>query len=636
MRKWLIVVLWSLVASVASAQHTLQRLDMQVVLHQDGSASVTEVRQVQVSESGTEGYITFNDMGDIEVRDLQVKDEIDSCYVVEERWDVNRSRSEKRGRCGYHPTGLGVELCWGLGPAGNRTYEIRYTLTNLVKAYADYDGFNHSFYEAANAPAQEARVEIRLEKDSLNEENAGVWTFGYYGHKGFEGGVCEAVADEPMGDGDAIIILLQLQKGVLDPAVKSDVSFTETVKRRALEDSDYDLEDAGLGGGSSFQFGSDRLPELDDSDGEVIGTFGMIGAFIVFLIAALGVANKKAKKKKQRMRERLSQLMGGMGFDDMPYYRNLPIDGNLLLSGATLSAVKTLAKRGDSVMDDVKKIGLQQLYNAFVLRMIYKEGIQLKYGDVKGKQEKLFYINEPVDPGRSDDLTELLTIDSWTGAEMNKNEAVGYSMEKEVKRSCQGYVNDAGIEYQLQKLLYEAAGEDHLLQPEELKSYVKDNPLVWRPFASALNLLTAKTIDEKNMNGAHVQQVVGFLRYLKDFSLVAERHIEETALWKEYLVFATFYGIAEQVRKDMKKVAPDVAQLNKLVLPEKLMDDIEPLSKAIAGSVVFVNSYLTPDEKKAVQRARARVSRSGSSGGSGRSSYSGGGGHSGGGGSGFR
>ena len=229
MRKWLIVVLWSLVASVASAQHTLQRLDMQVVLHHDGSASVTEVRQVQVSESGTEGYITFNDMGDIEVRDLQVKDEIDSCYVVEERWDVNRSRGEKRGRCGYHPTGLGVELCWGLGPAGNRTYEIRYTLTNLVKAYADYDGFNHSFYEAANAPAQEARVEIRLEKDSLNEENASVWTFGYYGHKGFEGGVCGAVADEPMGDGDAIIILLQLQKGLLDPAVKSDVSFTETV-----------------------------------------------------------------------------------------------------------------------------------------------------------------------------------------------------------------------------------------------------------------------------------------------------------------------------------------------------------------------------------------------------------------------
>ena len=639
MRKWLIVVLWSLVAPVVLAQHTLQRLDMQVVLRHDGSASVTEVRQVQVSESGTEGFITFNNMGDMEVCDLQVFDELDSCYVVEEEWDVNRTRRQKRGRCGYHYTSLGVELCWGLGKAGNRTYEIHYTLTNLVKSYTDYDGFNHSFYEAANAPAQEVRVEIMLEDDSLSTENAGVWTFGYYGHKGFEDGVCVAETDGAMGNGDAIIILLQLQKGLLEPAVKLEESFTETVKRRALEGSDYNLEDAGLEGGASFQFGKDELPEPEETNGEVMGIFGVFGGIIAAIFIAVGMYKRKERKKLQRLRDRLSQLMGGRSLDDMPYYRDLPIGGNLLLSGATLSAVKTLAKRGDSVMDDVKKIGLQQLYNAFVLRMIYKENILLKHGDVNGKRQKLFYINEPIDPGMGDDLTEMLTIDSWSGAEMNKNEAVGYSMEKKAKETYKGYVNDAGIEYQLQKLLYEAAGEDHLLQPEELKFYVMSNPLTWRPFASILNLLTAKTIDEKNMNANHVQQVVGFLRYLKDFSLVAERHIEETMLWREYLVFATFYSIADQVRKDMKKVAPDVAQLNKLVRPDELMTDIEPLAKAIAGSVLFVNSFMTPEEKKVVEKARTRVSSSSysrSSGGSGSSSYSGGGGHSGGGGSGFR
>lgn len=639
MRRWLTMVLWSLVVPVALAQHTLQRLDMQVVLRHDGSASVTEVRQVQVGESGTEGFITFNDMGSMEVCDLRVSDETDSCYVVEEDWDVNRTRREKRGRSGYHHTGRGVELCWGLGKAGSRTYEIHYTLTRLVKSYTDYDGFNHSFYEASNAPAQEARVEIRLDGDSLSQENAAVWTFGYFGYKGFEGGVCEAVADEAMQNGDAIIVMLQLQKGLLDPAEKSEQSFTETVKRKALEGSDYDLEDAGLEGGASFQWGSDVLPETEDSNGEVMGIAGVMAGGVVIGLMAVAMAKKKKQKRKQRLRERLSQLMGGKGLDDMPYYRNLPIDGNLLLSGATLSALKTLAKRGDSVMDEVKKMGLQQLYNAFVLRMVYKENILLRQGEVNGKQQKLFYINEPVDPGQHADLTDMLTVDSWSGAELGKNEAVGFSMEKKAKETYQGYVNDAGIEYQLQKLLYEAAGEDHLLQPEELKYYVVNNPLAWRPFASILNLLTAKTIDEKNLNANHVQQVVGFLHYLKDFSLVAERHLEETTLWKEYLVFAAFYGIADQVRKEMKKVAPDVAQLNKLVQPDELMADIEPLGKAIAGSVVFVNSFMTPEERKVVEKARARVSsgsHSRSSGGSGSSSYSGGGGHSGGGGSGFR
>ena len=72
-------------------------------------------------------------------------------------------------------------------------------------------------------------------------------------------------------------------------------------------------------------------------------------------------------------------------------------------------------------------------------------------------------------------------------------------------------------------------------------------------------------------------------------------------LWREYLVFATFYGIADQVRKDMKKVAPDVTQLNKLVRPDEIMTDIEPLGKAIAGSVLYVNALMTPEEHKAVE-----------------------------------
>jgi hypothetical protein len=56
-----------------------------------------------------------------------------------------------------------------------RTYEISYTLTNLVKAYTDYDGFNHSFYEVDNTPAQAASLTIRLEGGSLHIPTSRVW-----------------------------------------------------------------------------------------------------------------------------------------------------------------------------------------------------------------------------------------------------------------------------------------------------------------------------------------------------------------------------------------------------------------------------------------------------------------------------
>ena len=639
MKRWLTFALCCMVVPTVLAQHILERLDMQVVLRQDGSADVKEVRQIKVSEKGSETFITFNNMGDIEVGCLQVSDEQGTSYEVEESWDIHRTRAEKRGRCGYNPTRHGVELCWGLGDAGNRTYEICYTLTNLVKAYNDYDGFCHSFYDANGTQAQSARVEIRLEDDSLTRENAAIWTFGYYGYKGFNDGVCEATADSPLGNRDAIIVLLQLNKGILAPRVKKDVSFQETVKREALQDSDYDLEDAGLGGHASLQVGTDTLPEEEEPDSALVGGISVVGTIIGLGFLGAWISNRKAEKERKRLSERLIQLMGGRKYDELPYYRDLPLDGNLLLSGATLGAVDRIARNSRSLNLDIT-FSLQQIYNAFILRMVYKDQIKIVRNSQDGKEQKWFRIQQPVQPEKGDDVTDILTVKSPGGPELSKNEGMESSKQEEAMTMYKGYINDAGIEYHLQKMLYEAAGGDHILQPDELKKYVRENPLAWRPFATMLNNLTAKTIDEKNLGGEQVQQVVGFLRYLRDFSLVAERTIEETKLWKEYLVYAAFYGIADQVRQDMKKVAPDVAQLNKLVQPEELVLEIEPLTKAIASTMVFAHAYMTVDERKKVETQRASSSSSSSyersSGGGGSSSYSGGGGHSGGGGGGYR
>ena len=646
MRKTLIFILCCLAIPVAQA-HTLQKLDMRVVLAKDGSARVTESRQVKVGDDGTEGFITFKNMGNMEVCDLQVSDEQGTQYEVEEVWDVERTREEKAGRCGYNYIRRGVELCWGLGDAGYRTYEISYTLTNLVKAYSDYDGFCHSFYEAANAPAKKAHVEILLEdEDSLTIENAAIWTFGYYGNKGFADGVCYAATEGAMAEGDAIIILLQLQKGLLEPSTKRDASFKETVKRKALEGSNYNLEDAGLGNEVSLLLGDKKQMEgiLSLQDGAAPDTEGpdsglLMGVLVVIGLAVLGyfahsVEKKRTKREQKRIREMLNGLMGGKKFEELPYYRDLPIGGNLLVSGAILGTVDALLRECGGTRLGIT-FRLQQMYNAFVLRMIYKEQIKPKQEIVDGTPRTLFRICCPTKPAEGTDVTDLMGGKRKNRAELGENEAIGISAMRKAKAQYKGFINDAGIEYYLQKLLYDAAGEDKLLQPNELKHYVKEHPLEWRPFATILNLLTTEFLDEKNLQQDEVQQVMGFLHYLKDFSLVAERGIAEMGLWKEYLVYASLYGIADQLRKDMKKVAPDVARLDRLVLPETLVDYIETLSLALAFTVKFAHAYQTADERRKYENSRD-VEYSRSSGGSGSSSYSGGGGHSGGGGSGFR
>lgn len=639
MKKFFAGCLLSLIVSATMAQNTLEKLDLWVVLEPDGSGIVGEERHAIIGEQGTEGYIAFNNMEDMQVVGLAVDDEDDEDYIFEEEWNIERSREEKARRCGFHRTDEGVEICWGLGKPGERTYNIYYKLTNLVQAFDDYDGFCYSFYEAGTSPAKEMTLHIVCHHDSLTLENAAVWAFGFEGYKAIRKGRCEIVVDGPMKQGEAVIILLQLQKGLLNPVSKVKGSFTETVKRKALEGSDYDLEDAGLDEENMDPFTMAAPEEEDTEYGLLIAILAVVG-IVGFAVREKNKEEKTYLERQAKNIEILNETLRNKKLDDLPYYRNPPLGGNLLLSGITLNTVDSLSYFLDNIPDLKVKFKLRLLYEALILRLIYKGQIQVVSETQNGKMQKLFRISEPAEPARGGDLTASLNNERWrTENEMDKNEAIGSTVIKDAISENRGLINDAGIEYLVQSLLYAAAGQDHLLQPKELEDYMTNdaNCEEWRPLSIVLDILAEGTLKDNQLKKDNVTQVVGFMRYLKDFSLVGERNLEETALWKEYLVFAAFYGIADKVSKDMKKVAPDVASMEGLLQSVQLLyEDFQPLTTSLYSTIRTVHSYQTASEKAALREKEVRRERSRSSGGSGRSSYRGGGGHRGGGGSGFR
>ena len=56
----------------------------------------------------------------------------------------------------------------------------------------------------------------------------------------------------------------------------------------------------------------------------------------------------------------------------------------------------------------------------------------------------------------------------------------------------------------------------------------------------------------------------GLKKFLKEFSLLDERHVGEVSLWKDYMIYATLFGIADQVIKDMKKINPEYFNMDQL------------------------------------------------------------------------
>lgn len=66
------------------------------------------------------------------------------------------------------------------------------------------------------------------------------------------------------------------------------------------------------------------------------------------------------------------------------------------------------------------------------------------------------------------------------------------------------------------------------------------------------NTLTQKGVDEKEAWN-------GLKNYMEDFSMMDEKEVPELMLWEKYLVFATAFGIADKVQKQLKVVYPQIA-----------------------------------------------------------------------------
>lgn len=71
---------------------------------------------------------------------------------------------------------------------------------------------------------------------------------------------------------------------------------------------------------------------------------------------------------------------------------------------------------------------------------------------------------------------------------------------------------------------------------------------------SKISQFTQKGIDE-------IEMWKGLKRYMEDFSMLDKREVPEIVLWEKYLVYATAFGIADKVLKQLKTVYPNLESM---------------------------------------------------------------------------
>ena len=541
------------------AQSVLHDLDIRVELSRNGDARITETRQMTIDNQGTECYIGLGEMSPSTVKDLSVSDESRQRYENIGEWKVDRSRSEKAGRCGIVDKGNGCyELCWGLGDSGQRTYVTSYTITGLVRGYPDADALRHVFLDENVSPKPiHAKVTIVGADTTLvfTPDTCGIWGFRFYGELGFENGTMVAETTGPMNAEAALYIMAQFPKGMLEPAIQTTDDTFEHKKQLALEGSDY--VDVVIEQSS------------DDKGGMNAPTaMGILGGSIVCLGGILYYFRGSRSRKKRK------EIMAWVKSVD--YFRSIPLEGNLQQANDMLNAFNV-----------GKASNYKRLISATILHLINEGVFSVEPMMTEaGKMAKRFVVKE-----------ELPVEKDWSP-----------------------------LAYKMHEIFNKASGENHVLDPKELETFMEnDNNLkVVKSFLNALH--TMRTLEFYENHKDEVCEVFGFKRFLEDFTLMNERHLTEAKLWNDYMVWATLYGNAEQVIKDMKAINPEFFKMDQVAIQLSDNDILPVVYASVFKGTDHVFDIMEKSRKEPVRSHRSRSSSSRSSGGGGRSSYRGGGG----------
>ncbi len=562
--------------------NSIKNINMDVFVEKNGDASVTETWKT-TSNEGTEIYRGYAAKS-YSISNFTVSDDLGRNYEFLSDWDISGSFSDKAYKNGINYNDDGIELCWGISQYGNRTYTLKYNISNLVKQYTDNQGIYFNFLSSIKAVDS---VKITIHSDEpFSLDNAKIWDFGNNGEINFKDGKIVLTAKN-LTESQYIVGLVRFEHNIFNISNITSESFDD-VYDSAMSDV-KDIE-------KPFEI-KDIFLLL------VAAIFFNPILWIVLLMIFINKFNKKSEKLTEFIlgsRKRSGDLDFGLDGNVLPedvnYYREIP-------SNKDLERAYWVCLKYSVIPEEKVKQGI---IGAILLKWIkngYITVLKMEKGILSFK-----------DNNYAIDLTKITNVD---------NE----------------------IENGLLKILITAAGPNKILEAKEFKKWSKKNYSEVSSWFSSiddqveLNLEkeglitltqettqgmfgTSKNITIKNVNPKlkeEAAQLKGLKKFLLDFSIMPEREYFEVKTWEEYLIFAQLMGIADKVAEQFSKIYPN---FNQESLLNSDFTTLAVINMADFGYAGMVRGYEIANSRSSEDHDYSGSSRSSGSGGS---SYSSGG-----------
>ena len=548
----------------ASDGDRINRIDVNIALDASGNAHIKEVWDVYAG-SGTEFYKAEYNLRNMEITNFQVIDENNKLFTFIDEWDIDGSLSEKAYKNGfYYNPGYGLELCWGKSTYGSHKYTISYDVSNFIFNTNDAQVMYWSILNEMEDMPETFTATIT--GPTYFEDTLDVWGYGYKGYAYVSDGTISMSNEEntDLSTGDYAVLLVKFPLNTFannpDNRYEEYITFDDVLGKAEAGTFDYDYGEEK----SIWQTILGILATL----------FWPICIILVGILATKGLTKYK-----------FGPAGSHIDMKTINNFREIPCKKDIFRAYFLAQAYKLNSKNTDFL-------------GSVFLKWLFEDKIQIK--DME--KSNLF--------GKKSTETSIILNDKAT------------------------FNND--VEKDLYEILIKAS-KDNILEQNELVKWSKNNYnslFNWFEKAEKLGrdyfisentvIKEQKGFSPKYMISDEVKveaiELAGLKKFLLEFSRIQEKTAIEVKLWKEYLMFAQIFGIADKIAEQFKKLYPDV-------LTE--MNDTVNMN-----NIILINNLSRTTVASASSARSAAQSYSG--GGGGFSSGGGGGGSFGGGGGGGR
>jgi len=536
--------------SNASGGLRLKNLNYDVILNEDGSADVTETWKISIEDTNTL-FKTFEidsskykEITDVKVEEVKSSGNVDFRKINQYRYHVDKN-------CYYALVYKGkFEIAWGVHAEDvTRTYKISYKIIDAVKNYNDCSEFYWQFISTdSEIPANKVTGIIRLPNKIENMEELRVWA-----HGPLNGNIKKNSTGTVSFEVEALEENTMLEARVITPAntFSNNKNTSNQNKLQNILDQEQNWADEANRKREEILKRQENMKKT-----MLIGCiiFNIIGLFLTIVII------KKIVKYHKKLQE-TPKIKAEQEFE---YYRD--IDGNE--TPAEAAFIYYFKSTG-------MQYNMSKIISATMLDLCMKKYIEFEVIPNKKNQIKVI-LKKNSSEGLSRDerlIYELLQ-------KVANKETNSFTMKEFEKYANRHSSSVLGTFNKIEKIAKDLQEENGNYSKERVaKSNSWSTKGVGYVFLAILSVISMwlliipaiiaavysfrigsryNTLTQKGVN--RKEELQGLKRYMEEFSMIDDKTVPELVLWEKYLVYATVFGIADKVLKQLKVVYPQITQ----------------------------------------------------------------------------